>query len=296
MVQSMTGFASGQGAFEQFQWGWDIRSVNAKGLDVRTRVPDWVSGLESDLKARIGKSLGRGSVSLSLRLSRDAGEQEVHLNESSLNAMLRALATVEKCAQEQGVSLSPPTPTDILAMRGVMDTKSDDADTTALKKAILEDFESVLAELLTMRQSEGEALDGVLRQQLKLIETLVADAEQVVLQRKKDMDQSYRAALTRVVENTDKLDQDRIAQEIALIAVKADVTEEIDRLNAHVEAARKLLAQGDRIGRKLDFLSQEFNREANTLCSKSQHKELTAIGLELKAVIDQMREQVQNVE
>lgn len=296
MVQSMTGFASGQGAFEQFQWGWDIRSVNAKGLDIRLRVPDWVSGLEADLKARIGKSLGRGSVSLSLRLSREAGVQDTQLNEVNLNAMLRALSHVEKAALDQGVSLTPPTPADILSMRGVMDQKSDDADTGALKKAIVADFEGLLEGLLSMRQAEGSALEAVLLQQLAQIETLVTNASKVIVDRKKDMDQSYRAALARVVDNTEKLDQGRIAQEIALIAVKADVTEEIDRLTAHVAAARDLLGQGDKIGRKLDFLSQEFNREANTLCSKSQHKELTTIGLELKAVIDQMREQVQNVE
>jgi uncharacterized protein (TIGR00255 family) len=292
----MTGFASGQGGFEQFQWGWDIRSVNAKGLDIRLRVPDWVSGLEADLKAMIGKSLSRGSVSLSLRLSREGGEQDLQLNAESLNAALRAFKAVETAATQQGVLLTPPTPADILGMRGVMDQKSDDADTGALKNAIVASFEEVLSELLDMRQSEGQALHTVLSQQIDLIEQLVASATDVLVARRADMDAAYRAALARVVDNSDKLDQDRIAQEIALVAVKSDVTEEIDRLNAHIGAARDLLMQGVKIGRKLDFLSQEFNREANTLCSKSQHKSLTAIGLELKAVIDQMREQVQNVE
>lgn len=296
MVQSMTGFASGQGGYEQFQWGWDIRSVNAKGLDIRLRVPDWVSGLEADLKAMIGKSLSRGSVSLSLRLSREGGEQDLHLNAENLNAALRAFKAVETAATQQGVLLTPPTPADILGMRGVMDQKSDDADTGALKNAIVASFEGVLSELLDMRQSEGQALHTVLSDQIDLIEQLVASATDVLVARRADMDAAYRAALARVVDNSDKLDQDRIAQEIALVAVKSDVTEEIDRLNAHIGAARDLLMQGVKIGRKLDFLSQEFNREANTLCSKSQHKSLTAIGLELKAVIDQMREQVQNVE
>ena len=296
MVQSMTGFASGQGGFEQFQWGWDIRSVNAKGLDIRLRVPDWVSGLEADLKAMIGKSLSRGSVSLSLRLSREGGEQDLQLNAENLNATLRAFKAVETAATQQGVLLTPPTPADILGMRGVMDQKSDDADTSTLKNAIVASFEGVLSELLDMRQSEGQALHKVLSEQIDLIEQLVASATDVLAARRADMDAAYRAALARVVDNSDKLDQDRIAQEIALVAVKSDVNEEIDRLNAHIGAARDLLMQGVKIGRKLDFLSQEFNREANTLCSKSQHKSLTAIGLELKAVIDQMSEQVQNVE
>ena len=296
MVQSMTGFASGQGAWGEYQWIWDIRSVNSKGLDIRQRVPDWISGLEADLKAAITKSVGRGSVSLSLRVTREASEAEIQLSADGLCATLKALAAVEKAAMDQGVSLTPPTPADILTMRGVMEQKVDDGDTSGLKTALVSDFSSLLGDFKAMRESEGAALEVVLTDQLDQIQQLVSRSEETLATRREDMDQSFRASLSRVTENTDKVDPDRIAQEIAMIAVKTDVTEEIDRLKAHVVAARKLLNQSDKIGRKLDFLSQEFNREANTLCSKSQHKDLTATGLELKAVIDQMREQVQNVE
>jgi uncharacterized protein (TIGR00255 family) len=296
MVQSMTGFASGQGASDLFQWVWDIRSVNSKGLDVRLRVPDWISGLEAELKPLITKSINRGSVSLSLRVTREQGASKVSVNSTVLSDTLLAIADVERIAMEQGLNLTPATAADILNVRGVMDQGSDDGDTGALKSALVADFRPILQDFLKMRSQEGQSLDDILSNQMNVIENLVSDADGVLAQRREDFNATYRASLQRVLDNSDGLDATRIEQEIAIIAVKTDVTEEIDRLKAHVNAARKLLAEGDKIGRKLDFLSQEFNREANTLCSKSQHKDLTAIGLELKATIDQMREQVQNVE
>jgi len=296
MVQSMTGFASGQGASGAFQWIWDIRSVNSKGLDVRMRVPDWVGGLEGELKPLITKAISRGSVSLSLRVTRDQQAAQIAVNQSALSAALEAISSVEKVAMEQGLNLTPATAADILNVKGVMDQASDGDDTNELKAALIADFKPLLQDFVSMRAQEGASLERILNSQIDNIEALVESCAGVIEQRRFDFDASYKAALKRVVDNVDGLDTDRIAQEIAVLAVKTDVTEEIDRLQAHVSAARKLLAQGYKIGRKLDFLSQEFNREANTLCSKSQHKDLTVIGLDLKAVIDQMREQVQNVE
>ncbi len=296
MVQSMTGFASGQGADGAFQWIWDIRSVNSKGLDVRMRVPDWISGLEADLKPMITKALNRGSVSLSLRVSRDQATSAFAVNPSALDATLAAISTVEEAAMDKGLSLTPATAADILNVRGVLDQVSDDKDTSDLKKLLLKDFQPILADFVRMRDQEGKALDRILGEQIDTIDSLVSQASSVLDRRRADLNTSFNSSLQRIVENTDGLDKQRIEQEIALVAVKTDVMEEIDRLVAHIDAARKLLKEGEKIGRKFDFLSQEFNREANTLCSKSQHKELTAIGLDLKAVIDQMREQVQNVE
>ncbi len=296
MVKSMTGFASGQGASGAFQWIWDIRSVNSKGLDVRMRVPDWVGGLEAELKPLVTKAISRGSVSLSLRVTRDQQATQFAVNHSALDATLAAIGEVEKAALDKGLNLTPATAADILTVKGVMDQAADADDTDALKAALIADFRPILSDFVTMRDQEGTSLEAILSAQIDTIEQLVNDAMGVIDQRRADLDGMYKASLQRVQDNIDGLDIDRVAQEIAIIAVKTDVTEEMDRLKAHVEAARKLLAQGDKIGRKLDFLCQEFNREANTLCSKSQHKDLTAIGLDLKAVIDQMREQVQNVE
>ena len=296
MVQSMTGFASGQGVDGAFQWIWDIRSVNSKGLDVRMRVPDWISGLEAELKPMITKAINRGSVSVSLRVTKDQASSAAAVNATVLCATLNAIATVEKAALDKGLNLTPASAADILNVRGVLDQAADDTDPAALKQVLLTDFQPVLKDFVQMRGQEGAALDRILGDQVDQIDDLVTRASGVLTQRRADLDIFYTKALQRVVDNNDGFDKQRIEQEIALIAVKTDVMEEIDRLKAHVVAARNLLKEGVKIGRKFDFLSQEFNREANTLCSKSQHKDLTVIGLELKVVIDQMREQIQNVE
>ncbi|QEW26871.1 hypothetical protein RIdsm_02677 [Roseovarius indicus] len=296
MLRSMTAFAAAKGAQDGFSWTWEMRSVNGKGLDLRLRVPDWVDGLEAGLRARAGKALGRGNVSLNLRLVRDDGAGALAVNAAQLEDVLTAMAEVENRAMARGVTLAPATAADLLGLRGVLDTGAGEDDTTALCKTLLADFETVLAAFLDMRATEGRALAAVLTAQLDDIERLTDAAAQAAEARKPEMEQAFKAALARVMETADTADEARIAQEMALIAVKADVTEELDRLRAHVAAARDLLAAGSPVGRKLDFLSQEFNREANTLCSKAQNKALTATGLELKTVIDQMREQVQNVE
>ena len=296
MLRSMTAFAAAKGAQDGFSWTWEMRSVNGKGLDLRLRVPDWVDGLEAGLRARAGKALGRGNVSLNLRLVRDDGAGALAVNAAQLEDVLTAMSEVENRAMARGVTLAPATAADLLGLRGVLESGAGEDDTTALCKTLLADFETVLAAFLDMRATEGRALAAVLTAQLDDIERLTDAAAQAAEARKPEMEQAFKAALARVMETAETADEARIAQEMALIAVKADVTEELDRLRAHVAAARDLLAAGSPVGRKLDFLSQEFNREANTLCSKAQNKALTATGLELKTVIDQMREQVQNVE
>jgi len=206
------------------------------------------------------------------------------------------MAQIESRAMATGLSLAPATAADLLALRGVFDTASTQDDTAALGKALLADFEPVLNSFLAMRKTEGAALAKLLTQQLDQIADLTAQAATAAEARRPEINAQFRANLARITDNTDSVDEARIAQELAVLATKTDVTEEIDRLSAHVDAARALIATGSPVGRKLDYLAQEFNREANTLCSKSQNTALTAIGLELKSVIEQMREQVQNVE
>ena len=296
MLVSMTGFASGQGSGQGFSWSWELRSVNGKGLDVRLRLPDWVEGLEAALRAKLSKALSRGNVSLNLRLQAEDQATGLVLNQAQLSNVLTALSDVESQAMELGLTFAPANAADILSLRGVLDQASAQTDTAALSKALIEDFEPVLASFLDMRAREGAALAEVLTGQLDQIETLTTQADEIAKARAPDVARNLRDALAKVMDNTDGADEARVAQELALLAVKADVTEEIDRLRAHVAAARELIAAGSPIGRKLDFLAQEFNREANTLCSKAQNTGLTTVGIELKTVIDQMREQVQNVE
>lgn len=296
MIESMTGFATAKGAALGASWAWDLRSVNGKGLDLRLRVPDWIDGLEARLRARVTAAVGRGNVTLNLRLARDEGQAELAVNAAGLNAVIAAMARVEAEAMEVGLSLAPATAADILNLRGVLEIRSLDAQTGPLLEALIADFETVLADFLAMRRTEGRALQTVIEAQLAQITALVDQIAAATEARAAEMAQTLRTNLARVLDNGAGVEPQRVAQELALIAVKADVTEEIDRLDAHVAAARELLASDGARGRKLDFLAQEFNREANTLCSKAQANDLTRVGLDLKAVIDQMREQVQNVE
>ena len=296
MITSMTGFASAQGEFGPWSWSWDLRGVNGKGLDLRLRVPDWLDGLEAALRSELAKALGRGNVTVSLRLSRAEAAGRIALNPVALSSVLDALATVEAEAEARGLVIGSATAGDLLALRGLLEPASEDGDTQPLTEAVRADFGPVLDAFVEMRRSEGAALQQVIERQIDEIAGLTDQAAEILEARRDHVTETMRNNLARVMDGAAGADPDRVAQELALIAVKADVTEELDRLRAHVAAARALVATGGAVGRKLDFLMQEFNREANTLCSKSQFTELTTVGLDLKAVIDQMREQVQNVE
>jgi uncharacterized protein (TIGR00255 family) len=297
MTQSMTGFATGRGQFGVHSWVWEVRSVNGKGLDLRLRVPDWIAGLEVQLRSVLSKGLARGNVSLTLKVARDGGaEAAMRLNPAALRAALDMLAVVEAEAMASGVTLAQASQADVLGLRGVVEQASDDSDTAPLASAILADFAPVLADLLTMRADEGRALRAVVQEQLDQIDALVAAAAKEVEIRRGAVAKALQENVQKLLRVSENLDEKRLEQELALLAVKADVTEELDRLRAHTEAARVLMAAGEPVGRKLDFLMQEFMREANTLCSKAQAMALTRVGLDLKTVIDQMREQVQNVE
>jgi uncharacterized protein (TIGR00255 family) len=299
MTISMTGFAARKGQGAGHSWTWEIRSVNGKGLDLRLRVPDWIDGLEAGIRRDLGQVVQRGNISVSLKVVHDAGSEAgeaLRLNPVALKSVLKALLLVEEEAMAQGITLRQATSADILLVRSVLDMSSGDIDTGPLCAAILDDLPAVLTDFNGMRGAEGAALQGIIAAQLDHITALTAEAQTEAEGRRDAAAINLRDALARIIANADGLDQNRIAQELALIAVKTDVTEELDRLGAHIAAARALLAEKGQVGRKFDFLTQEFMREANTLCSKSQSKTLTRVGLDLKTTIDQMREQVQNVE
>ena len=295
---SMTGFAARRGAGAGHAWAWDLRSVNGKGLDLRLRVPDWVDGLEAALRAEMQKAVTRGNVSLTLKVTQDEGRDDAgfRLNETALGAALAALGRVEAAAMDAGVTLRQPTGADVLTLRGVIDSGGQETDTAPLRVALMADLPGLLADFQAMRAAEGKALAAVLTGQLDQIADLTSAAQRETVARAATQADTLREGLDRVLATTDAVDPARLAQELALLAVKTDVTEELDRLVAHVDAARAHVADPAPVGRKLDFLMQEFMREANTLCSKAQSLALTRIGLDLKTVIDQMREQVQNVE
>ncbi|MFT5629587.1 MAG: hypothetical protein ACI9HB_000749 [Gammaproteobacteria bacterium] len=296
MIHSMTAFASQTGTRGTTSWIWEMRGVNARGLDVRVRIPDGLDGVEVAARAALKKHLHRGNVTLNLRLSRADGVAPMTLDPTQLDAVLKALDAVQERAFDMGVTLAQPNAADVLAQRGVMVQGRVDDDNADLVVVLIAQIEPLMIDFMAMRQAEGAALQRVICDQLNQIDVLVSQAAEAAEARKQFVAEQLATAMQRVLQNVANVDPDLIARELAILAVKSDITEEIDRLVAHIAAARALLDDPKPAGRKLDFLTQEFNREANTLCSKAGATALTAIGLELKAVIDQMREQIQNVE
>ncbi|MCT4558551.1 MAG: YicC family protein [Pelagimonas sp.] len=292
----MTGFASTQGQGLGYTWIWDLRSVNGKGLDVRVRLPDWIEGLESYVRETLGKKILRGNVQVGLKIASTDGESALRLDENQLAGILSGLAQIEAKADTLGLDLGTSTAAQIMGLKGVLTTEAQRPDSSELGQQIRTDFLVAIEAFCDMRAREGAEMGQILYRQVKEIEDLVTLSEAAAAARLIGQQEKLRAQMAQILETSDPLDEARIAQELALLVVKSDVTEEIDRLRAHVSAARDLLDSPGAIGRKLDFLMQEFNREANTLCSKSGDPALTQHGLALKTVIDQMREQVQNVE
>lgn len=300
MVKSMTGFAAltGEIAVPSAVYGaqWDLRAVNGRGLELRFRLPDGLDGLEPGLRKLLSDRLKRGNVTLSLKLTRGDPGAAMRLNPAALEAAVAMVMAAESQAESRGLGLAPITAADLLAFRGVIDTGPEQGDPAPLVAALMAQAPGLIAAFDTSRATEGAALARIITAQVDAIAGLTQDARTATVTRRADQIEALKAALARLTEVAPGVDPVRLEQELALIAVKTDVTEELDRLEAHVAAARALLASPDPVGRKLDFLMQEFNREANTLCSKAQSAELTRIGLDLKTVIDQMREQVQNLE
>ncbi len=289
----MTGFARAEGSVDTVAWAWELRSVNGRTLELRFRLPNGWDSLESGWRDLAGKALKRGNVTANLTLKRQS-ETRLELDPAALEQVLKIATDLHRRIPGS----PPPSAEALLSLPGVLrQSQADQQDDKAAAAADAQaGFIAALADLVASRQAEGERLATVLRRQLDDIKGLCADAArqaagQPAAQRARMLDNLQ--ALLREMPN---LPEDRIAQEVALLASRSDVREELDRLNSHIAAAHDLLREEVNIGRKLDFLIQEFNREANTLCSKSSTSALTATGLKLKAAIEQMREQVQNIE
>lgn len=294
-LQSMTGFARSEGTSGRYRWSWELRSVNGKGLDLRLRLPNGLEALEADAKRTLSSHLSRGNLQAGLSLSVAETGVEAVVNRDALEAVL-------KLRTQLGPEIVDPAalPLDaLLSMRGVVELKepADSEEAIAARNAaIMVSLETAAAGLAAMRAQEGEALRQILSSQIDRIEQLTATVEADPSRLPAEIARKLETQIAELLDNASSLDRDRLHMEAALLATKADVREEIDRLKAHVEAARALLAAGGPIGRKLDFLAQEFNRESNTICSKSNSVAVTSAGIELKVVIDQFREQVQNLE
>lgn len=289
----MTGFARISGHGESWIWAWELKTVNAKGFDLRLRMPPGFDAIESEVRARLAKSVARGSCYATLSAQREASSASVRVNTEVLTRLIDILRPM---ALERG--LEGPSLDGLLAVRGVIEVNEREVDEVeeAVKAAVLTGLDQAARDLAGMRRREGAALTEILQRRLDTIAGLTDKAENLPARTPEAIKARLAASIAALMDATGTIDSNRLHQEAMLLAGKADIREELDRLKTHVQASRDLLAAGGAIGRRLDFLAQEFGREANTLCSKANDVSLTAIGLDLKAEIEQFREQIQNIE
>jgi uncharacterized protein (TIGR00255 family) len=288
-LSSMTGFGRASGAFENVHWTWELKSVNSRNLDLRFRLPAGMDELETKLREKLGKAFSRGAINASLSLTRPERDYDVRINET----LLKQIGVVAQKAH-----LAMPALDGLLGLKGVLEIVEEE-DTLqfqeSLSKAVLEGLDTAIINLKHVRQAEGAIMSALFIAQIETIEEAVAKAASHPSRKPEAVKARLKEQVQLLLDNSN-FDEQRLHQEAVLLATRVDINEEVDRLQAHTAQCRSLLKEGGPIGRRLDFLAQEFNREANTLCSKSHDRDLTTIGLSLKNVIDQFREQAQNIE
>ncbi len=294
-INSMTGFARTQGQLDDERWYWELRSVNGRGLDIRLRLPPGMEAMEQKARGEIAHGLARGNVSATLNFQSRSLRTSIQINQENLEQVVRAAEQINTRVGSPGITVDA-----ILNARGVLEaTEAADDETTRQRRteAILGDLRTAVASLQSARAAEGKVLAGNLARYVDEVACLTREAQTSEVRTPQAIGEKLRGQIARLTGDPDlQLNADRLHQEAVLLATKADIAEELDRLTAHVAAAREILATGSPAGRKLEFLVQELNREANTLCSKSNHIDITRIGLQMKTAIDQLREQVQNIE
>ncbi|MGY9000576.1 MAG: YicC/YloC family endoribonuclease [Rhodospirillales bacterium] len=294
-ISSMTGFSRSSANADGYSWNWEAKSVNGKGLDVRCRLPHGFEEVEVEARAATGKAFKRGNFNLILTIQEPSNQSQYRVNRALLNQLVETAIDLHANFQK----FDKPSLDGLFAVRGVVEPVSDGvggADQSARKAEILSGLKEVLSGLAQSRIEEGIHIGVVLFKQLDLIIELCQKAERIAAFQPTVIRERLKQQVAELLATIPTLSEERLAQEAAILMTKADVREELDRLQAHIAAAKSLMEEGGVIGRRLDFLCQEFNREVNTLCSKSADVGLSKIGLELKSVIEQYREQVQNIE
>ncbi|MBN9586687.1 MAG: YicC family protein [Afipia sp. 62-7] len=293
-LSSMTGFARSHGTSGPYAFEWELKSVNAKGFDFRLRLPPGWDDIEAPARKRAAELLSRGTVYANLSVKRTGAASIVRINDEVLSSILKVAAEIS--ARTDAVA---PSVDGLLGIKGVIEVvepESDEAEMQAARAAVSAAFEQALQSLIEMRKREGSALGQILLQRMGEIEQLAKRAETAPGRKPDAIKARIAEQVALLLDTSDRFDSDRLSQEAIMIAAKADIREELDRIASHIAQARELLGKGGAVGRRLDFLAQEFNREVNTTCSKSNDIELTNIGLEMKNVVEQFREQVQNLE
>jgi uncharacterized protein (TIGR00255 family) len=294
VLSSMTGFARSHGANGPYAFEWELKSVNAKGFDLRMRLPPGWDDLEAFAKKSAGEMLSRGTVYANLNVKRTGAVSNVRINEDVLASIVKVAGVLAG-----KIDAVAPSIDGLLAIKGVIEVVEPEAnedEDKAAKAAAGAAFVQALANLVEMRRREGVTLGRILLQRMDEIEALAKKAEAAPGRKPEAIKARLAEQIAALLETSDRFDLDRLHQEAIMLAAKADIREELDRIASHVSQAREMIGKGGAVGRRLDFLAQEFNREVNTCCSKSNDLELTNIGLALKNVVEQFREQVQNLE
>jgi uncharacterized protein (TIGR00255 family) len=293
-LQSMTGFARVEGYNDTARWIWEVRSVNGKSLDFRLRLPPGSDEQQLQIRKLVSKYFSRGNLQINLTIERQDAVALPVVNQPELDTVIAAIASLQ-----ERLDCPAPAAEQILAIKGVMETgaiEESEEQKATLADALMKDFDKLMKELEKARAGEGDIVVKILENQLDKLNKLTLAITNDPSRKPDQIKIRLESQISVLLDNTAGLDFDRLHQEAAILAAKADLREELDRLNAHIGSARQLLSGDGPVGRRLDFLCQEFNRECNTICSKSNASPVTAAGLDMKVVIDQIREQVQNLE
>ena len=294
----MTGYASGSVQANSVSLDFEIKSVNSKSLDLKIFLPEYLSVFENELRQIVLKKISRGSVFLKIKLNQQTEHQNNYvLNDKVLQNVFEKIENIERICDEKNIPLEPLKALDFLAVKGVWEeNKNSSTNVDDIKKIVLDKIEELVVSLLQTRKKEGQGLHSILSEKLSSLIELRKAAEKTLPARSNHLKKNFKSTIDGIISETSKIDENKVEQEIAIIAIKLDITEELDRLKVHIESMQDLLSSSGVVGKKLDFLSQELNREVNTICSKSQYSDLTKLGIEMKTVVDQFREQIQNVE
>lgn len=294
----MTGYASDTILVGDFSLDAEIKSVNSKSFDLKIYLPEYMTFMENDIRQLVSKQIARGSIVLKIKAKHnDEASSNFTLNNEVLNTAIDEIKTIEQKCDGKNIQLSPFTVLDFFSVKGVWEeNKISQTDTVELKSVMLDKLPELIKKFIETRRIEGQGLQAILVEKLSSIMEFIKEIDKILPDRSRHLKKNFRTALDKIINEQNQVDENRLEQEIALLVIKQDIQEELDRLKVHIVSMQDLVNSSKVVGKKLDFLSQELNREVNTICSKSQYSDLTKLGIEMKTLVDQFREQVQNVE
>ena len=294
----MTGYASDTILVGDFSLDAEIKSVNSKSFDLKIYLPEYMTFMENDIRQLVSKQIARGSIVLKIKAKQnDEASSNFTLNNEVLNKAIDEIKTIEQKCDEKNIQFSPLTVLDFFSVKGVWEeNKISQTETLELKSVMLDKLLELIKKFMETRRIEGQGLQAILIEKLSSIMEFIKEIDKILPDRSRHLKKNFRTALDKIINEQNQVDENRLEQEIALLVIKQDIQEELDRLKVHIVSMQDLVNSSNVVGKKLDFLSQELNREVNTICSKSQYSDLTKLGIEMKTLVDQFREQVQNVE